>query len=296
MDKHGESLTGNARRAAVETAVTVFVLGYGLHYFGYFLRARYFNWLKTLELSEGLSHCLGYLGHLVFLCVLLGYAWAVRRDRKYIFALRRGPALRNLKYALIGLVVGFATMGLCVLGAALNGNVTIRPASGHGAGLFLFAALCVLIQSAAEEIESRAFVFGKMHAEGVSLAPAVIVSSLFFSYLHAANPGFGLVPLLSIFVAGVLYALSYHYFGTLWFPCTAHMAWNYTQDFLFGLPDSGRPAAASIFSSAVSGSSFFYDQTFGIEGSWMAILVNALGCLAVWLIGRQLMKKKAQTP
>lgn len=296
MDENAGKGNGRARRTAIETAVTVFVLGYGLHYFGFFLRARYFNFLNALPLDEGLAHCLGYLGHMVFLCVLLLYAWAVRRDRKYILSFCRGSALRNLKYALVGLVVGFVMMGVCVLSAALNGNLTIRPSAVGNLPLFLFAALCVLIQASVEELESRAFVFGKMHGEGVSLAPAVIVSALFFSYLHAANPGFGLIPLLSVFVVGVFYALSYHYFGTIWFSCTAHMAWNFTQDVLFGLPDSGKPAAVSIFTSAVNGSSFFYDPKFGIEGSWMAILVNLLACVLVFLIGRRRMKKKAQTP
>lgn len=87
-------------------------------------------------------------------------------------------------------------------------------------------------------IESRAFVFGKMKNEGVPLVWATVVSAFFFSYLHATNPGFGILPLLSIFIVGILYALSYHYFGTIWFTCTAHMMWNFAQDFIFGLPDS----------------------------------------------------------
>ena len=54
------------------------------------------------------------------------------------------------------------------------------PSAGGNLPLFLFAALCVLIQASVEGLESRAFVFGKMHGEGVSLAPAVIVSALVF--------------------------------------------------------------------------------------------------------------------
>ena len=92
MDENAGKGNGRARRIAIETAVTVFVLGYGLHYFGYFLRARYFNYLNALPLDEGLAHCLGYLGHMVFLCVLLLYAWAVRRDRKYILSFCRGQS------------------------------------------------------------------------------------------------------------------------------------------------------------------------------------------------------------
>ena len=119
-----------------------------------------------------------------------------------------------------------------------------------------------------------------------------MTSAFFFSYIHAANPGFGWLPLTSIFVVGVLLALCYYYFGTIWFCCTAHMMWNFTQDFVFGLPDSGKPAVVSLFNSTVNGSSFFYDETFGIEGSYMAIVVNILACVVVVVIGRYIRKRR----
>lgn len=146
---------------------------------------------------------------------MLLYAWAVKGNRKYILSFRDGKAGRNLKYALIGAVAGFGTMSICILSASLNGNLTIQPSASFNAGTIIFAALCVFIQASTEEIESRAFVFGKIHGEGVPLIPAVMISSFFFTYLHAANPSFGFLPLLSKFMAGTMYTLSYHYFGTI---------------------------------------------------------------------------------
>ncbi len=281
----------NVSPAWIEKAVTVFVLGYGLHYFAYFLRARYFTWLGDQPLDEGIAHALGYLGHTFFLAVLLLYALAVKKDRKYILAFCEGKPSRNLKFALLGALTGFLMMGICIFSAAVHGDLSIHFSSGMAVPVFMLSLFAVLLQASVEEIESRAFVFGKMHREGVPLWPAILVSAIFFSYLHAANPGFGLLPLLSIFVVGILYALSYHYFGTIWFTCTAHMMWNFTQDFIFGLPDSGKPAAVSVFSSAVQGSGFFYDKDFGIEGSWMAILVNLAACILVILAGRRMRNK-----
>ena len=276
----------------IEGAVGTFALAYGLHYFAYFLRARYYTWLDGLGLEEALSHILQYLGHLVFLAVLVLYVLAVKKDRKYLTVLFRDKPSRNLKFALLGGLVGAAMMGICVLAASLNGNLSIQPGAGFSIPLLLLAVVAVLIQSSVEELESRSFVFGRMKDHGVPVAPAVVISAIFFSYLHAANPGFGWLPLLSIFVVGVLYALSYHYFGNLWFVCTAHMMWNFSEDFIFGLPDSGKPAAVSFFNTVTNGSGFFYDETFGIEGSWMAILVNAAACMIVFLIGRHMQKKQ----
>ena len=160
--------------------------------------------------------------------------------------------------------------------------------SGGSPGILLFAAACVFVQASVEEIESRAFVFGKMHGEGVPFVPALIASSFFFSYFHAANPGFGIAPFINVFLIGSLFVLSYHYFGSLWFLMAAHMIWNYMQDFIFGLPDSGRPAAVSFLNTTVLGSSFFYDKDFGIEGSGMAAVMSILGCLLIILIGRRM--------
>jgi hypothetical protein len=278
--------------AVMEKIVTVFVLGYGLHYLGYFLRVRYFNFLEATVSDEAVNHILGYLGHTIFLIIMLLYAWAVRKDRKYILSFSSGKLSRNLLFALYGAVIGFAMMGICIFAASAHGDIVIGKSGGLSVPLILFALFAVFIQASVEEIESRAFVFGKMKNEGVPIVWATVVSAFFFSYLHAANPGFGLLPLLSIFIVGILYALSYHYFGTIWFTCTAHMMWNFTQDFIFGLPDSGKPAALSVFSTTVTGSSFFYDESFGIEGSWMAILVNLLACVLVFLIGRKVNKQR----
>ena len=278
-------------RAWIEKAVIVFILGYGLHYLAYFLRARYFAWLGGLGLGEGVVHALMYLGHAVFLIVFLLYALAVKDDREYILSFCKGEFSRSRKFALWGALTGFVMMAVCIFSAVIAGNLSIHISSGMTLPIFILAVFAVLVQASVEEIESRAFVFGKMHTEGVPFVLAVVISSFYFSYLHAANPGFGLLPLMSIFAVGILYALSYHYFGTIWFSCTAHMMWNFTQDFIFGLPDSGKPAAVSIFDSAVHSSGFFYDPNFGIEGSWMAILVNLTACVIVVIAGRKLRYK-----
>ena len=276
----------------IEKIVTVFVIAYGLHYLGYFLRARYFNWINGLALDEALTHAITYLGHLFFLAIMIIYAWAVIKDRKYFLSVFQGKTGRNIKFAFYGALMGLGTMGICIFSAYAHGDIVIQLSSGLSIPMLFLSLIAVFIQSSIEEIENRAFVFGKMKEEGVPLGWAVVASAFFFSYIHAANPGFGFLPLLSIFVVGVLYALSYHYFKTIWFTCTAHLMWNFTQDFIFGLPDSGKPAAVSVFSSTVNGSSFFYDADFGIEGSLMAILINMIACVVVLIVGRRINNDK----
>ena len=183
-------------------------------------------------------------------------------------------------------------MGICIIAASVHGDIKVGAASGTDYTLFIFALVAVFIQASIEEVETRGFVFGKLMDGGVPLKWSVVASSFFFAYIHATNPGFGFLPLLSIFIVGLQYVLIYYYFGNLWITFAAHAMWNFTQDFIFGLPDSGKPAAVSIFNTTVSGSSFFYDKDFGIEGSVMAILVNAAVCVLAFVIGNYLKRRQ----
>ena len=282
------------KRLAIEKIVSVFMLAYGINYFGYYFRNRFLRWLNGFHLDEGLFHVLFYMGHLIFLTVFIIYALAVKGDRKYFLAPFRKCTSSNLLSILVGGVYGFSAMGICIFAASFHGDIVITRLPQINVPLIVFAVFAVFLQASIEEIESRGFVFGKMYEEGVPLALAVLFSSLFFAFIHAANPGFGLVPFISIVVIGAQFALIYHYFGNIWFTCASHMMWNFTQDFIFGLPDSGNKAAVSIFDTKINGSSFFYDATFGIEGSYMAITVNALLCIAVIAVGRATQKKRAE--
>lgn len=293
MDKEILSKMNATKEKIIEKLTVVFMLAYGIHYFGYFIRVRYFNWLGSMALDPGLSHAMKYLGHLFFLGAMMIYAWAVKKDRHYFFSFWKERTADKLKYGVLGLLFGAFLMGSCIFGAWMHGDIEIHGASGGNLPVLLFAVLCVFLQSTTEEIQDRAFVFGKAFQERVPFLPAMAVSAFFFSYLHAANPGYGILPFINLLTSGVMYVLSYYYFDSLWFAITAHTAWNYMQDFLFGLPNSGKPAAVSFMSTTVNGSSFFYDQQFGIEGSWMSILIHILACLFLILIGRSLRRKRA---
>ena len=278
--------------AWVTAALVTFVLGYGLHYLGYFIRARYYNLIPQFNLSPGMSHVFEYLGHLVILSGYIIYGLVLKEDSRYIFDLFTKGKRQSIKYGLLGALCGFIMMGICILAAVLNGDLIIEKGTGVAIPLLLMALLAVILQASTEEIESRSFVFGRMKGNGVPVNIALLVSSFFFAYLHAANPGFGFLPLMSIFTVAVFYALSYHYFGNLWFACMTHTMWNFTQDFIFGLPDSGKPAAVSIFSSTIKGSGFFYDEVFGVEGSCMSILLNTICVVLMLVIGKKLAAKK----
>ena len=255
-----------------------FLCAFLLSYLAFFLRSVMLVQLSAFPFGEGPAHCLQYLVHLAYFVVFLLYALFVKRDRQYIFVFHKGSAAKNIRYALIGIFIGFGMMGMCVLAAWLHSDLVIRQSAGIDLPVMIFAIPCVLIQSSAEELVSRAFLFGKMTGADLPLLPAVFVSAFFFAYSHASNPGFGLTAFACLFASGVFYALCYHASGSIWLVSGIHMAWNYTQDFLLGLPVSGRISPVSLCQTEIQNSGFFYDEKFGMEGSRMAVLINLLAC------------------
>ena len=68
-----------------------------------------------------------------------------------------------------------------------------------------------------------------------------------------------------------------------------HCSWNFTQNVLLGLPNSGIESKYSVF-KLVDGSahnSFAYDVSFGVEGTIAAVAVVMLACAIVWFAGRK---------
>ena len=78
---------------------------------------------------------------------------------------------------------------------------------------------------------------------------------------------------------------------------------NFTQNFLFGLPNSGLISEASVFSldAANAQDSMFYNVAFGVEGAIPAVLADAaLGAVCLILAAKQgrlgELKQKQVTP
>lgn len=225
--------------------------------------------------------CLG--GWIVFLTVML----AARRDRPMLskLSLRARPQRRLL---LLGLAVGAGLNALCALAALLHGDIRLTY-RGEDAWYLLLALLAVLIQSGSEELACRLFLYERLRRSHRSPLWALLGSSLLFALLHIFNPGVTALSLLNIALSGALLALMVYYFDALWFAIAFHTLWNFTQNFLLGLPNSGLTIEHSLLrlDAPSAQSSFFYDVGFGVEGSGIAAVVLALAIAAVILLGER---------
>ena len=192
---------------------------------------------------------------------------------------RRG---NNLKGILAGLLLGFLANGFCILMSVLGGHIKLSYA-GFNPLISLMFLGAIFIQSGAEEIVDRFYLYQKLRRRYRSPLVAIIVNSAVFMSLHMANPGFTPVAGSQIFLVGAFFSVLVYYYDSLWAAMWFHTAWNYTQNIIFGLPNSGIVSEYSIFrleaASATNG--FFYNVDFGVEGSLGASVVLIVLLIAI---------------
>jgi hypothetical protein len=192
------------------------------------------------------------------------------------------PYLRGL---LIGLLL-FTTV-VAVLGLARVLAVEEPPAT-QGFWPALAGALLIMlgwmIQGAAEELLARGFVLPILGVRWGTW-PAVIVSSLFFSLLHLANPNISAISVLNLFLFGLLAALYALYEGQLWGVFGLHAIWNWAQGNLFGFEVSGNSIRFSKLVDLMEvGPDWLTGGLFGPEGGSVVslTLLGAIIILMIW--------------
>ncbi len=194
----------------------------------------------------------------------------------------------NLRGFLIGLALGFGCNGFCILMSVLMGDIYLEY-SGFKLVPFLLFFLCVFIQSAAEELTDRWYLYQKLRRRYKTPWIAILVNSIVFMLMHVFNPGVSVLALLQIFLVGVLFSLFVYYYNGLWIAMAFHTAWNFTQSIVFGLPNSGIVSAYSVFrldaASATNG--LFYNVNFGVEGSVASNIILLAVCIYILVKNRK---------
>ena len=217
----------------------------------------------------------------------------LRKNRPLFKAYGTGLSGNRIPELLIGLLLGFGMNGLLILFAMLHGDVhlyfdrfEIVP--------FLILLLAVFIQSAAEEIMCRGFIYQRvLRTYRGKFLLAVLVNGIFFGLIHMTNDGATPIAIIDIIICGIQYSAMVYYFDSLWMAMGAHAGWNFTQSILAGLPNSGNVFPYSIFrlDAATASNSFFYDVGFGVEGTIPAVILEIAVTVAIVLIGRKMKKE-----
>ncbi|HEL1770350.1 CPBP family intramembrane glutamic endopeptidase [Streptococcus suis] len=188
-----------------------------------------------------------------------------------------------LKDFLLGWGIGAAMLITCVLlmwgfGAIRISSVQFSP---QLFGEFLVLVLAWSVQGTTEELLTRGWMFSSLAAKH-NIPVGILVSSLFFTFLHLGNDGISLIPLLDLTLFAILACLVMLKTDNLWVIGGLHAAWNCFQGNVFAFPVSGTQAGQAFIAVETSGPDWLSGGAFGVEGSIISLLIQA--GMITWLV------------
>lgn len=223
---------------------------------------------------------LTYLPIIINVIISTGLIWLCRKfiDRRSFESL--GFSIHKTgMHAGTGFFLGIVLVcaGACIL--FFSKNLQWTGLHFNGNDLFISFGLMAIV-AFYEELLLRGYILSNL-MESVSKWPALMISALVFTLLHATNPDFSVVGAVNILLAGLLLGINYIYTKNLWFGILLHFSWNFFQGPLLGFEVSG-VHLESLLQHDIQGSELLTGGKFGFEGSLVAtvLLAIATGALA----------------
>lgn len=244
----------------------------------------------TFDLSPELYCALDYFQTIG--CWIICLLWFRFKKNRYMYAEFKPKKKGNtILMFVIGLAIGFVMNASCALIAWLNKDISFEFDSFKPLWLII-VAICVLVQSSSEELICRVYLYQKLKNRYKNPLIAIIGNAVLFSCLHLFNPGISIVAVINIVLIGIFFSLFVYYFDSVWCAFAIHAAWNYTQNIILGLPNSGMVSPFSILKLTSARDSFAYNVDFGVEATIISLVIELIGIAAVVVIGQS--KKSKQ--
>jgi hypothetical protein len=178
----------------------------------------------------------------------------------------------------LGLAAGLSTLAFVLLIQLALGVLKISssneaiPLQIHDCIIW---AQCFLLTGLCEEAVFRGYLLGTLQ-KGLGFWPATAISSVLFAVVHLPNYGERTAGILACVLFSVLFALTVRLTGTIWFAVGFHAAWDWSQTYLLGTPDSGIRGNGHLLNSIPSGSDWLSGGVTGPEGSLITMLIVAI--------------------
>jgi CAAX protease family protein len=178
-----------------------------------------------------------------------------------------GLAMMTLLVVLIALFHGYSMEGI-----SAGGSEAVRYAILYAIG-FLFVGLF-------EEFGFRGYVQYTL-ASGIGFWPSALILSFLFGYGHLGNPGEARIGAIMAGSFGLLALFSLRRTGSLWFAVGMHAAFDWTETYFYGVPDSGLLAQGHLLNSSFHGPVWLTGGSVGPEGSYLVFGVLILSAVAI---------------
>lgn len=207
-----------------------------------------------------------------------------KKNRYIIGFITTKTKANNIYNLLLGFLFGFILNISSAIVAFLHGDISlifIKFELLHVTWLFI----AVFIQSSAEELLCRGFMYQRFLKSVSNPAIAIFLNSFLFATLHLFNEGMSALAFYDLLVTGIFFSLIVFYFDSLWMAMGVHTTWNFTQSILLGLPNSGTSFPYSVFKLDTLNvyGSFAYNIEFGLEGTILSSVIMTACCIGLYL-------------
>jgi membrane protease YdiL (CAAX protease family) len=184
-----------------------------------------------------------------------------------------------LHWVLLAGVAGAMSIGVTILVLYATGHYQVTAFRGFGQAVGILGM--IWIAAVVEEVAFRALLF-RILEEGVGTRAAAAGSAVIFCAAHLTNNDVSWVTLLSVTLAGLMWAGVFALSRNIWVAAAHHCCWNATI-FLSGAPLSGENWRALAPLETVShGSVLWTGGGFGPEDSLVNVAVSIAICAVLW--------------
>jgi len=163
----------------------------------------------------------------------------------------------------------------------------------HGPAIFLFGLkwlIALLFVGLSEEYQLRGYLqytltrgalglsekISPQRARLIAFWISATVLSFLFGALHLSNEGENVIGITQVVVVGFVFSYALWRTGSLWWSIGWHMAWDWAQNFLYGVPDSGNVSVGRLFQTHISGKPLLSGGVDGPEGSLFSVPILLL--------------------
>jgi len=220
---------------------------------------------KSLILGEGIG----------LLSVVLAGAVMARIERRsfadYALPLRGALGIRFW----FGALWGFAGLSGLLLAMRVRHGFsfgTVALAGTRLAGYAALWAIAFLLVGLLEEFLMRGYALYTL-TTGMGFWPSAVLLSVVFGAGHLRNPGESWAGGLSAALIGLFFCFTVRRTGDLWFAIGVHAMWDYSQSFLYSVPDSGAMVEGHLLNSSFHGPAWLTGGSVGPEGSALVFVV-----------------------